>query len=53
MGESLEHRVVAEGIETKQQLVFLQSKNCTEGQGYYFSRPLAAEEFTELMVATL
>jgi diguanylate cyclase (GGDEF)-like protein len=52
MGESLKHRVVAEGIETKQQLAFLQSKNCTEGQGYYFSRPLAAEEFTALMVAT-
>jgi diguanylate cyclase (GGDEF)-like protein len=51
MGESLKHRVVAEGIETKQQLAFLQSKNCTEGQGYYFSRPLAAEDFTALMMA--
>jgi diguanylate cyclase (GGDEF)-like protein len=51
MGESLKHRVVAEGIETKQQLTFLQSKNCTEGQGYYFSRPLAAEDFTALMAA--
>jgi EAL domain-containing protein (putative c-di-GMP-specific phosphodiesterase class I) len=49
MGESLKHRVVAEGIETKQQLAFLQSKNCTEGQGYYFSRPVAAEDFTALM----
>jgi diguanylate cyclase (GGDEF)-like protein len=49
MGESLKHRVVAEGIETKQQLAFLQSKNCTEGQGYYFSRPLAAKEFTALL----
>jgi len=51
MGESLKHRVVAEGIETKQQLDFLQSKNCTEGQGYYFSRPVAAEDFTALMAA--
>ncbi len=49
MGESLKHRVVAEGIETKQQLDFLQSKHCTEGQGYYFSRPLAAEDYTALM----
>jgi len=49
MGESLKHRVVAEGIETKQQLDFLQSKHCTEGQGYYFSRPVAAKEFTALL----
>lgn len=49
MGESLKHRVVAEGIETKQQLDFLQSKHCTEGQGYYFSRPLAAEDYTALI----
>jgi EAL domain-containing protein (putative c-di-GMP-specific phosphodiesterase class I) len=41
---------VAEGIETKQQLAFLQSKHCTEGQGYYYSRPVAAEDFTALMV---
>ena len=52
MGESLKLRVVAEGIETKQQLDFLQSKNCTEGQGYYFSRPVAAEDFPALMAAT-
>ncbi|PFG09665.1 MULTISPECIES: putative bifunctional diguanylate cyclase/phosphodiesterase [unclassified Marinobacter] len=49
MGGSLKHRVVAEGIETKQQLDFLQSKHCTEGQGYYFSRPVAAKEFTALL----
>jgi EAL domain-containing protein (putative c-di-GMP-specific phosphodiesterase class I) len=49
MGKSLKHRVVAEGIETKQQRAFLQSKNCTEGQGYYFSRPVTAEDFTALM----
>lgn len=49
MGKSLKHRVVAEGIETKQQRAFLQSQHCTEGQGYYFSRPVAAEDFTALM----
>lgn len=49
IGESLKYRVVAEGIETKQQLAFLQSKNCNEGQGYYFSRPMAAEDFTALL----
>ncbi len=49
MGTSLKKRVVAEGIETKQQLAFLQSRNCTEGQGFYFSRPLAADEFAALL----
>jgi diguanylate cyclase (GGDEF)-like protein len=52
MGESLKHRVVAEGIETKQQLAFLQSKRCAEGQGYYYSRPVAAEVLTASMATT-
>lgn len=50
MGKSLKQRIVAEGIETRQQLAFLQSQNCAEGQGYYFSRPMAAEEFATLFV---
>ncbi len=45
MGLSLEQRVVAEGIETPQQLAFLQSHRCAEGQGYYFGQPVAAETF--------
>jgi EAL domain-containing protein (putative c-di-GMP-specific phosphodiesterase class I) len=45
MGLSLEQRVVAEGIETPQQLAFLQSHRCAEGQGYHFGRPVAAETF--------
>ncbi|MEO8409675.1 MAG: EAL domain-containing protein [Propionivibrio sp.] len=49
MGKSLKLQVVAEGIETRQQLAFLQSLECTEGQGYYFSRPLPAEEFAVLL----
>jgi EAL domain-containing protein (putative c-di-GMP-specific phosphodiesterase class I) len=48
MGRSLGHRVIAEGVETKEQLAFLQSKRCGEGQGYYFSRPLVAEQFVKL-----
>lgn len=52
MGDSLKHRVVAEGIETRHQLAFLQSKNCTEGQGYYFGPPVAAEAFIALMKRT-
>jgi len=48
MGKSLGHRVVAEGVETREQLAFLQAQRCCEGQGYYFSRPLVAEQFASL-----
>ena len=51
MGKSLKQRVVAEGIETLQQVAFLQSHLCTEGQGYYFSQPVAAEQFAMLPLA--
>jgi predicted signal transduction protein with EAL and GGDEF domain len=49
MGRSLHLRVVAEGIETRHQLAFLTARNCPEGQGYYFSRPVAADEFAVLL----
>jgi diguanylate cyclase (GGDEF)-like protein/PAS domain S-box-containing protein len=49
IGKSLGHRVVAEGVETKEQLAFLQAQRCSEGQGYYFSRPLVAARFAKLM----
>jgi len=52
MGMNLKQRVVAEGIETRQQLAFLQSQRCAEGQGYYFGRPVAAEEFATLLLVT-
>jgi predicted signal transduction protein with EAL and GGDEF domain len=49
MGRSLGHRVIAEGVETREQLAFLRAQRCGEGQGYYFSRPLVAEQFVRLM----
>jgi diguanylate cyclase (GGDEF)-like protein len=49
MGMSLKQRVVAEGIETREQLEFLKSHHCAEGQGFYFSPPVAAEEFATLL----
>jgi EAL domain-containing protein (putative c-di-GMP-specific phosphodiesterase class I) len=49
MGKSLGHRVVAEGVETREQLEFLQAQRCGEGQGYYFSRPLVPDQFVRLL----
>lgn len=49
MGRSLKQRVVAEGIESPHQLDFLRRHFCTEGQGYYLSRPVAADDFAALL----
>jgi diguanylate cyclase (GGDEF)-like protein len=49
MGRSLMQRVIAEGVETREQLAFLQSRGCDEGQGYHFSRPVVAEQFAKLL----
>ena len=51
MGKSLHMGVVAEGVETQEQLAFLREQSCPEGQGYYFSRPVVAEAFTPLLGA--
>jgi diguanylate cyclase len=51
MGKTLKQRVVAEGIETEEQLTFLQRQHCGEGQGYHFSLPVSAEEFVALLKA--
>jgi EAL domain-containing protein (putative c-di-GMP-specific phosphodiesterase class I) len=52
MGKSLKQRVIAEGVETREQFTFLRDQHCDEGQGYYFSLPLACDEFAELLAAT-
>jgi EAL domain-containing protein (putative c-di-GMP-specific phosphodiesterase class I) len=49
MGKSLKHRVIAEGVETEEQLRFLQAHRCDEGQGFYFSPPVAPEQFAEFV----
>jgi diguanylate cyclase len=51
MGLSLKQRVVAEGIELPGQLSFLLAHQCAEGQGYYFSRPVDAAAFADLLRA--
>jgi diguanylate cyclase (GGDEF)-like protein len=47
MGHSLGLRVLAEGIETQTQLDWLRDLGCDEGQGFFLSRPVAAETFAE------
>jgi diguanylate cyclase (GGDEF)-like protein/PAS domain S-box-containing protein len=49
MGRSLRHLVIAEGIETQEQKENLQARRCAEGQGYLFSRPVAAKQFAQLL----
>jgi diguanylate cyclase (GGDEF)-like protein/PAS domain S-box-containing protein len=51
MGESLNMRVVAEGVETRDQVAFLQQHGCPVGQGYYFGRPVLAGQLTPLLRA--
>ena len=49
MGRSLKLRVVAEGVETQEELAFLQAHQCDEAQGYFFSRPLLPGLFAKLL----
>ena len=51
LGKALGKSLVAEGIETAEQLAMLRDLECDEGQGYYFSRPLAAKAITPLLAA--
>ena len=51
IGKSLKQRVIAEGVETRAQLNFLQHHGCNEGQGYYFSHPLGAEQAEKMVEA--
>ena len=50
MARSLNLRVIAEGVETPEELAFLLDHQCDEGQGYFFSRPVLPEQFVNLLV---
>jgi EAL domain-containing protein (putative c-di-GMP-specific phosphodiesterase class I) len=49
MAHSLNLKVIAEGVETREQMEFLKIHNCDMLQGYLFSRPLPADEITRLL----
>jgi diguanylate cyclase (GGDEF)-like protein len=49
MARSLRLRVIAEGVETLEEVAFLRAYRCEEAQGYYFSRPVPAEQFAMLL----
>lgn len=49
MGKNLNLRVIAEGVETHEQLTFLRNQHCEQGQGFYFSHSLSAEDFGLLL----
>lgn len=49
LGHNLGLKVVAEGVETEEQLEFLRANGCDELQGYYFAEPVAAEELERRM----
>ena len=50
MGRNLKQRVIAEGVETSEQLAFLRTQQCDAGQGFLFSRPLTPEDFERFLV---
>lgn len=51
MSHSLNFKVIAEGVETAEQLAYLKAYDCDEIQGFYFSKPLTASEFAVLLEA--
>jgi diguanylate cyclase (GGDEF)-like protein/PAS domain S-box-containing protein len=49
MGRNLKLRVVAEGVETQEELAFLQAHKCDEAQGYYFSPAVIPQQFAKML----
>ena len=49
LGKTLSLTVVAEGVETEEQMNFLRDHSCDEMQGYYFSKPIVPEQFADLL----
>jgi EAL domain-containing protein (putative c-di-GMP-specific phosphodiesterase class I) len=49
MAHGLGFRTIAEGVETRAQLDYLRAQGCDEIQGYFFGRPVPADEFANLL----
>ena len=49
LAHHLDMKVIAEGVETKEQADFLKNYGCDYLQGFYFSRPVPEEEFEKLL----
>ena len=50
MGKNLQYKVIAEGIEHEEQVLYLKQQNCHEGQGYYWSKPVEPNKIKELVM---
>ncbi len=50
---AMEREVVAEGVETAEQLHFLESQSCDYVQGYFFSRPVSLDNFKKLLAPNI
>jgi EAL domain-containing protein (putative c-di-GMP-specific phosphodiesterase class I) len=50
MSRKMHMQVVAEGVETREQLKFLQQRGCPFGQGFFFGPPIPSEDFTQMLL---
>jgi predicted signal transduction protein with EAL and GGDEF domain len=51
LGKNFRLRVIAEGVENREQFLTLKSQHCAEGQGHYFQAPIAGDEFAKLLTS--
>jgi EAL domain-containing protein (putative c-di-GMP-specific phosphodiesterase class I) len=52
MAQSMHLRLIAEGVDSAEQVTFLKAHGCLAAQGFYYNKPVPAEEFTELLKET-